>query len=225
MNCERLLTELDSYLDGDLSAEQRGQLEAHLAECEACRALVAEAQTVQEALREIPVPPMRPGFAGQAIKRATEHHSHHRRGFIAGFSSALAASVLLALFIGKILPNMGSSPDSGVTPPVVISLQQPQTVNLVFDVATAMENATLSIELPDNVEVIGFPGQQVITWKTNLQPGRNILPLPLKGIMHSSSALVASIELEGRKKSIRIPIKVSDDKTGPRVELFSNHSA
>jgi len=224
MNCEQLLNQLDDYLDGNLSGEKRDQLERHLGECEDCRISVTEAQEIQQALREIPVPPMRPGFSSQAIKRAIDHHSHHRRGFIAGFSSALAASLVVALFAGKFLPNMESPSGLDVSPPVVISLQQPRTVNLVFDVATAMENATISIELPENVEVPGFPGQQLISWKTSLQPGRNILPLPLKGIMHSSSALVASVELDGRKKSIRIPIEVSDKKADPRAGLpFGHH--
>ncbi len=210
MNCDQLDRWLDDYLDGDLTREQREILETHLHECEKCRAVVDRALSIQEALREIPVPPMRPGFASQAMKRATEHHSRHRRGFIAGFSSALAASVVLALFIGKLMPGPEPASVSGSVPPVVISMQHPQTINLVFDVATAMENATLSIELPENVEVIGFPGQHVITWKTSLQPGKNVLPLPLKGTGLSNSDLIASIELNGRKKSIRVPIQVSN---------------
>ena len=218
MNCEQLQDRLDNYLDGDLPRTQRDRFEAHLDECEDCRERVSQARSIQEILREIPVPPMRPGFAAQAIRRATEHHSHHRRGFIAGFSTAVAASVLLALFVGKMLPEMESSPTLDTTPPVVISMEHPQTVNLVFDVTTAMEDATLSIELPENVEVVGFPGQHVITWKTSLQPGKNILPLPLKGIMHSRSDLVASVELGGRKKSIRIPIRVDGGEASSRIQ-------
>ncbi len=224
MNCEQLLNQLDDYLDGNLSGERRDQLERHLGECEDCRILATEAQEIQQALRETPVPPMRPGFASQAIKRATNHHRHHRRSFIAGFSSALAASLLVALFVGKLLPTMESTPGPGLSPPLIISLQQPRTVNLVFDVAAAMENATISIEIPENVEVPGFPKQHLITWKTSLQPGRNILALPLRGIVRSNSALVASIELDGRRKSIRIPIEVSDKKADPRAGLpFGRH--
>ncbi len=222
MNCTQLHNQLDDYLDGELSAEQRTHLETHVKECESCRTALSGARVIQEALRQMPAPPMRPGFASQAIKHAVNQHGHHRRGFIAGFSTALAASVVVALFVGGFLPNMERSPQTAATPPVIISMQQPQTVNLVFDVATAMENATLSIILPDNVEIVGFPGQQEIAWQTSLYAGRNILPLPLKGIMHSSSALVASIEQGGRKKSIRIPIQVSRDKAAPRAELAAH---
>ncbi|HHL45541.1 MAG TPA: hypothetical protein ENJ24_03110 [Gammaproteobacteria bacterium] len=225
MNCEQLHSQLDNYLDGELSAELHNQAETHISGCESCRAAVAEAREIQEALRQIPAPPMRPGFASQAIKHAVNQHSHHRRGFVAGFSTALAASLVLALFIGGLLPDMEQSPESGATPAVLISMQQPQTVNLVFDVATAMENATLSIVLPDSVEVVGFPGQHEITWQTSLQAGRNILPLPLKGIMHSNSTVVASIEQDGKKKSIRIPIEVNDGKVSPQVELTGSRIA
>ncbi len=225
MNCEQLHEQLDSYLDGELPSELQTRVESHISGCENCRAVVAEAREMQEALRQMPAPTIRPGFANQAIKHAVNQHTHHRRGFVAGFSTALAASMVLALFIGGLLPDMKQSPDSTVTPVVVISIQQPQTVNLVFDVATAMENATLSIVLPDNVEVVGFPGQHEITWQTSLQAGRNILPLPLKGIMHSSSALVASIEQDGKKKSIRIPIEVNDGEVSPQVDLTGNQIA
>jgi len=225
MKCEQLHNQLDNYLDGELPAELRNQVETHIGECESCHTAVAGAREIQEALRQIPAPPMRPGFASQAIKHAVNQQSHHRRGFIAGFSTALAASLVLALFIGGLLPDMEQSPESATTPAVIISMQQPQTVNLVFDVATAMENATLSIVLPDSVEVVGFPGQHTITWQTSLQAGRNILPLPLKGIMHSNSTLVASIEQDGKKKSIRIPIEVNDGKIGPQVELTGSRIA
>ncbi len=211
MNCNQLHNQLDDYLDCELPLEQQDRLEAHIDGCDECRTKVAEARAVQEALRQMPAPPMRPGFAARAIREASSRHKHHRRGFIAGFSTALAASVVLALFVGGLLPDQQPPQSSATTPAVVISMQKPQTVNLVFDVASAMDNATLSIRLPDGVELVGFPGQSEISWQTSLQPGRNILPLPLKGIMHSSSTLVASIEQEGRRKSIRIPVEVSDN--------------
>ncbi len=221
MNCKQFQTQLDSYLDGELPARLQSQFELHANECECCRASIADARAIQEALRQMPAPPMRPGFASQAIRHAVSHHHHHRRGFVAGFSTALAASVVLALFVGGFFPADNQPPGLSPAPEVIISMQQPQTVNLVFDVATAMENATLSIILPDNIEVVGFPGQHEITWQTSLQAGRNILPLPIKGIMHSNSTLIASIEQNGKKKSIRIPVRVDDNegKNSPHVEL------
>jgi anti-sigma factor RsiW len=38
--CERLLDGLSNYLDGELPAELRAEVERHLATCENCRAVV-----------------------------------------------------------------------------------------------------------------------------------------------------------------------------------------
>ena len=225
MNCQQIQTQLDNILDDDLPSDLRTRVELHLDQCAQCREAVTKARTIQEALRDMPVPPMRRGFAEQALKHAANHHQYLRRGFVAGFSTALAASLALAFVVSGLLPQkmQPPSPVSTTVAEVVITMEQPQTVNLVFDVAHAMDNATLSIVLPNNIEVIGFPGQQEITWKTSLQQGRNILPLPLKGLAQSSSTIMASIEQGGRKKSIRVPVKVDDKKTKPAEALIPAH--
>ncbi len=224
MRCKQYRNRLDDYLDGDMAPGLRTAFEAHAEECEKCRAATTSAREIQKALRQIPVPPMQPGFASQAIDRAIKQRNHHRHGFVAGFSSALAASLILALFIGGLVTENGQPTQQAVTPVVTISMKKPQTINLVFDVATVMDNATLSIVLPDNIEIIGFPGQHEISWKTSLQAGKNILPLPLKGMMHSTSTLIASVEQDGKKKSVRIPIRVNNGETAPQVKLAGTHT-
>ncbi len=210
MNCKEFQLRLDDYLDHGLLPREGIDADAHLSQCPSCQNVVEQARTLQQRLREIPAPPMRTDFAREAIARATAKGAkrQHRSGFVAGFSTAIAASVALMAVI-TLLPN--SLPEQGTSMEIAqvsISLAQTQTVNLVFNTTQALKGATLTIALPANVEVPGLPGQRTITWQTDLQAGQNILPLPLMGLAQSDGELLASIEQNGKTKSVRVHISV-----------------
>lgn len=222
-NCQNTQIQLDDYLDATLGSQERDAFERHIGQCASCAEQVAEAESLQANLSRLSVPPMRPGFAQQAIAAAsTEKKSNHRNGFVAGFSSALVASLaLFVVFFG--FESDVSSPVSADIPEIAISLGQPQTINLVFDVAYAMNDATLTIDLPRDVEIIGFPGQTQLAWQTSLKQGRNILPLPLTGRTLLGGELTASIESGSRKKSIRVHITVNNE-IAPQAQLAPGYS-
>lgn len=52
LRCFEVLERLSDYLDGELSAEQRSKLEAHLAGCEECTRFGGELGAVVAALRQ-----------------------------------------------------------------------------------------------------------------------------------------------------------------------------
>ena len=52
MRCGEVLGVLSEYLDGDLAAERRAQLEAHLQGCDVCRRFGGAFATSIEALRQ-----------------------------------------------------------------------------------------------------------------------------------------------------------------------------
>jgi len=57
IDCERVRAATHRRLDGDaLSAADLALLDAHLATCAACRTALSELETIQQALRAIPVP-------------------------------------------------------------------------------------------------------------------------------------------------------------------------
>lgn len=225
MNCEQFELRLDDYLEGDLFPAELKEAQAHVDQCPACRSKVEQAEAIQTALKQLPAAGMRPGFAREAIAKATgrAEKKHHRRGFVAGFSTALAASVALMAVV-TLLPNSMPENNDIAIAQVAISLEQTQTVNLVFDSTSALEQATLTIILPDNVEVPGLPGQHTLTWQTKLVAGKNILPLPLKALSRRSGELLARIEQDGKTKSIRIHLNV-ENPTPPQAMLPAQHSA
>ena len=54
MNCNRLETLLDDYLDGVLAAPTEEEAERHLADCPACRGSVEELRRLQQATQALP---------------------------------------------------------------------------------------------------------------------------------------------------------------------------
>lgn len=208
MNCQQIHAQLDDFLDSQLSTEQQQRFQAHLTGCSQCRDSVKQAETIQQALTELPTPAMRPGFAQQAMQRATGKR-HHRRGFVIGFSSALAAALALFVVTGGLLPTLNTSTSLAV---VTVSVQSVHTVNLAFDSARDVEQATLTIALPDDIELAGYPGLKQLTWQIGLKQGRNILPLPIKALAQNNGVLQARIEINGKTKSFQTPIQVNNQK-------------
>ena len=54
MNCEQALEAISARLDGALSEEENRELEAHLASCASCRALLKELTELEEGLETLP---------------------------------------------------------------------------------------------------------------------------------------------------------------------------
>ncbi len=57
MNCKGVIRELSDYLNGELDASARGELERHLEDCEDCRLVVdTTKKTIQIFCNSDPVP-------------------------------------------------------------------------------------------------------------------------------------------------------------------------
>lgn len=232
MNCEQLQMQLDDYADGSLSTEEVLAMQQHAVSCPRCHALLARQDELIQSLRAMPVPPMRPGFTQQVLKRAVEQKQHHRRGFATGFSTALAAGVALWVVVSFMMPGADITQPQLQPPPqaeaegvaqVQLALYQESTVNLVFYSPKLVSDATLTITLPENVEIVGFPGERVIAWQTSLSEGQNILPLPLRANALANSELLASIQSGDSKKSFRLQIGVSESgRTELPVPVLKN---
>lgn len=217
MNCQQIQQQFDDYLDGNLELTEEADLHLHLDACADCHQRLQQQKEFMAGLKQVQVPAMTPGFAQKAVAHAASQAKQrpHRRGFVAGFSSALVAGFALMLVVAGILPG-GNDIDSNVMPEVAISIAAPQTVNLAFDVGYAIDDATLSIDLPDNIEVVGFPGESRLSWQTSLTQGRNILPLPLKGTANAAGELIATLEQGGKKKILRVRVQV-EKKMAPQA--------
>ena len=168
-------------------------------------------QEIQALLKDYPMPAADTGFYDQALVRATHEGTRRQRNkwLLTGFGAAIAAT-LAVWMIGGMLLTTPQLPDAGSSiPGVTVALEEPRTVNLVFASATALDSATLTVTLPDGIELSGFPGQREITWETSLNEGRNLLPLTLIALTPTGGELLARLEHDDRDRTFRLRVDVT----------------
>jgi hypothetical protein len=170
-----------------------------------------EEQELLDLLQEYPVPEAEAGFYDRALIRAVHRGSRRQRNrwMLTGFGSAIAAGLAIWV-ITAMLMTTPQLPDAEPTlPGVTIAMQQEHTVRLVFSSAQALDSATLTVSLPDGIELAGFPGQREITWETSLQEGKNLLPLTLIALTPSGGEVLARLEHKDRNRTFRLRVDVS----------------
>jgi hypothetical protein len=168
-------------------------------------------QEVLDLLKDYPMPAADAGFFDQALVRATHEGSRRQRNrwMLTGFGTAVAATIAVWMIGGMLLtdPQLPSA-DSAI-PGVTMALEEPRTVNLVFASAAQLDAATLTVTLPDGIELDGFPGQKEITWQTSLNEGKNLLPLTLVALTPTGGELLARLEHDDRDRTFRLRVHVT----------------
>lgn len=170
-------------------------------------------QEVLELLKDYPMPEAATGFYDQALLRAVHRgtRQQRKRWMLTGFGAAIAASLAVWVVGGMLL----RSPDVAAPAPaiagVTMTLEEPRTVNFVFESAEALDTATLTVSLPDGIELQGFPGQREITWETSLVQGKNLLPLTLVALTPTGGELLARLEHDKRGRTFRLQLNVDDN--------------
>lgn len=211
MNCKLIAEQIDDFLDGELAAEDSQSLETHVSTCASCEAIVASERELRDMLRDYgksTMPQADAAFFDRSIAIAARAGSRRQRNrwVMTGFGGAVAAAMALWIVSGVFFST--PSITEPTVPSVTMTLEQPQTLNLVFASAEALENATMTVFLPEGVEVAGFAGQREITWMTSLDEGRNILPLTLIATSPVGGELLATLRHEDDDKSFRLQVSV-----------------
>ncbi len=237
MNCTEFQHLLNDSGGGDIMGDQGG-FDAHRRACDACQVLyeaecVAEAEMLA-ALRKMPVPEASVGFADRVLAAAVTAHAqaaghpravdkmkhHQRHGFMLGFGSAAVAGLALwavvGLFPGALSPMDGTTGDLTVAthehesePEIFIALNQQQDIKLAFYSNESLKGARITIQLPENVALVGYPGRRTLSWTTDLKKGENLLRLPVVATQIARGDLVANIEFQDRVKTLTIGLAVN----------------
>ena len=173
--------------------------------------ILKQDQEIQALLKDYPMPEATTAFYDQALVRATHEGTRRQRNrwLMTGFGGALAAGLALWLIGGFFLttPNLPAT-DPNI-PGITMTLEEPRTVNLVFASATDLESATLTVTLPDGIELAGFPGQREIAWQTSLKQGKNFLPLEHIAVSPVGGEVLARLEHDDRDRTFRLRVEVS----------------
>lgn len=160
-------------------------LQAHLDDCPACRAWWSSQQGLQQRLRELPVAAFPAELESRLRLRYRPAAGQRLRPWA---PLALAASAVLAVMLLRI-PAPGTVP---VNPSNLIVAEAPYTVHLRLESPRDLEAVTLRLELPPGVELVDYPGTQVLEWRTHLHQGTQWLSLPVRG--RSAQPLVATLQ-------------------------------
>jgi len=128
MQCEDLHAELSAWIDGELTADDRGRIAAHLQACPACRDYVRALQDTSSLVRTLPAPQAPASVTDAAIRQASAMREQYQaptprpRGRVSlawpipalGVGLVgLATAIALALFAGRLQwKNPGQYSDS-----------------------------------------------------------------------------------------------------------------
>ena len=211
MSCTHINEKLDDYMDGALHDAEIVLLDEHIESCPSCQQTIEREQGLRGLLKEYPVPAPDAAYFDQALAKATHVGGSRQcnRWIMTGFGGAVTAG-LVAWIIGGVLLQTPDVNDAGTAiPAVTMALEEPRTVNLVFSSATELNDAVLTVSLPAGIEIEGFAGLQEITWMTDLQAGKNILPLRLIAVTPHGGELLARLEHHDRDRTFRIRVNVT----------------
>ncbi len=243
MKCTDFQNQIDDYSSADLSSEAKADSEAHLESCSDCSKAVDDHNSLLASLKAMPIPGPSEGFAVRALRLAAEsetvgENSHHRRGFMVGFGSAAVAALGLWVVVGVLpqqtplqvpgengsveMAKVSTSVETNVgnnIPEFSIALNEQRDIKLAFFSSEDLKGATITLQMPENVALVGYEGQRKLVWKANLAKGDNTLRLPIIATSVATSKtggqLVAHIEYMGKVKMLKVNLAIGAENVAP----------
>lgn len=216
IDCRHFRAHWSRFQFKELDEAENARLRRHLESCHRCRQYDREMQAVVNCLKGLGTSgqhEVESARAGYLLEKAYQRYRTAARG-----RQAMAAT-LLAGFIGGTLFWAAVSEVKQESAYPVISHAQTislpitgvKNISLAIDSDRALAEVTFTIELPDGVEVDGYPGQRELSWQGKLQAGLNRLTLPL--LTHQQAregVLKARIEYAGGGRELVLPLKPAE---------------
>ncbi len=111
--CKTIATLSMAYLDDELAAEERHELEAHLTECASCRSTIeqerADRSMIRRALAAPAAPDMLRARIGRALDQQDREETKEQRrrwtSYLLPSSAIMAAAAAIAVFVGVQAPS------------------------------------------------------------------------------------------------------------------------
>ncbi len=211
MTCSLINKQLDDYVDVQLDVADTRLLDEHVAHCADCQEVLDRERALRASLKEygdssMPQPDV--AFFDRALAKAAQSGTRGQRNrwVMTGFGGAIAAALAVWMIGGTFFATAELS--EPVIATIAMVIEEPRTVNLVFSSAIPLTDATLTITLPEGIEVMGFQGQREIVWMTSLKEGKNILPLTLIATSPLGGELLATLQHADDDRSFRVQVTV-----------------
>jgi anti-sigma-K factor RskA len=216
MKCTDIQKYLDDYLDDAMSLGEQKAVETHVEQCTACQQALQAQRAVHQALATLPVEEASPDFEARVFAEVRRQHGAHSsrhfgNRFTAGFATAMVASLALWFTSTVYLPQIDEQAPQHDPQVINLAMNQARTVKLLFDAPTDLANVTLTVELPENIELEGYAGQKQLVWQTNLNKGQNMLTLPVIAVGDGQGELVAQLNYGDKTQKFRIVLKTASN--------------
>jgi anti-sigma factor (TIGR02949 family) len=221
MNCTDINQNIDAFLDQELSALQAQAFEQHVSRCSECGDKVEAEKQLRSMLLNIPVPAPSADFKKRVFARVREEYPrqprhHYAMPFATGFASAAVFGLALWLMSGLQEPTPGTEQAQVIT----MAMNQSQSVRLVFDADTDIQEAELSVELPENITLVGYPGRNRLSWHTGLQKGQNVLELPVLVTNEGRGELRTQLSYHNKVKTYHFVVDAKGASNSPNTKKF-----
>lgn len=208
MNCTEINNSIDDYLDDQLMQQDQLAFVQHIEHCTRCADRLKRCETLMEGLKDISIPEPSLSFEQRVLAEVhRQHKDSHRYRFATGFTSAVAAS--LAIWFTSTVFMSGTMTDQPQA--IAVAMNEVQTVRLMFDSHEDIQQVRLSIVLPQNMQLEGYPGNRELSWQTSLRKGENILALPIMAVEYGQGEMVATLNYGDKVKVLRVALKSGAD--------------
>lgn len=220
MTCSEIRDQLIAYAAGDaLDEETRSAVEAHVRDCNDCERRLQWERRVQRAVQAETIPEPSREFEERVLAAATGRRGAGGGTWIqrSAIGGAVAAALVVGIFMGNGMRD-GSEPESepqvAESEPVEADKlwEREETVKLAFNTRSELNDVNLTIELPPHVEVTRFPGHRSLTWKVDMEPGKNVISLPLRIAYPDDGEIVAHLGEGSNRRTFVAPIPGLSDK-------------
>ncbi|HEY3486764.1 MAG TPA: zf-HC2 domain-containing protein [Gammaproteobacteria bacterium] len=211
VNCRHFRSQWSRFWFNQLEPTDSARMRRHLKMCRRCKIYDRQMQAVIDSLKGL-VPPRGddPEFIERLFDRSYHQYqaaSRNRRAIVA---TLLAGFVGGALFWGTI-SRINGDVDSVYAKSISLPIASVKVVTLAVDSDRSVNEVRFTIELPDGIEIAGYPGQTRLSWEGRLEAGLNRLTLPL--IAHREAhegVLKTRIEYAGGGQELTLPLQPSD---------------
>lgn len=192
MNCEEFRNRWSDWYDGHDEADDVA-MARHRNTCPECARHDRQMRSLLDGLATLPLP--------------GEREQPARAGWAAPRWAALAATLVIGIALGLVLAQREGPASTPETTPVELAAAGEQRIAIAVESPRRYDDVEFSVQLPEGVELAGFPGQREVRWTGSLAEGRSRLRLPL----HVSSdarggELVTRIRHAGGERRLVVPL-------------------
>lgn len=243
MNCEQVRESISGYVDDNLSGILCQAIDNHIKRCGYCAIVLEQEQQLVQELADLPAPEPRVGFFEQALAGTFEFHDAQFSNRALHFMSA-AACVLAGVLLTVAVQKMGFMPFSNADLPQGGNIETPLSqrvapanaveltvvdnqqldIHLQVSVNNDIDDATMVIEVPQALQIVGFEDVNVLQWQVALKKGKNVLALPVKArrqfYRDHISHLVARLSTDKLQKDFDIKVTIKSSGQNGREALL-----